>query len=318
MERRRRPSIELRSQPAYQPLGVATERLAARLINLPIEVLGALAAEAVVHSSVLTRKAEELLGMHVPMPQQADVIFSSPDLVSSLLAPFTIEEGAIAAVNKLWRRVWQTRKTQCTLRGPAPASLPSELVGACIYDLAPTAEGLLYVSTDAGGVHVLDRHLQHVHMIHGLRSARELVVGEHGLYAWDSDIDARTIRLFEIEWDDDMDQVCAVQLAAGAVDDGFQILRAAIASGGLLYLLTSIEATPVQADDSGAEVTPTTSYEILAMNPTTLQVCHRFGSKLFRHRRDATDEVHSLHRTLPLALVFPSRLPHPAPLAFRS
>ena len=96
------------TQPRAMPSTQLSSRLAARLGQLPHDVLASLAARLCSDSPALEAAAEECMAAHTLLPHEmVEGVLLSPDLVPHILGPLEAEDGAAAAVCSQWLDGWK-------------------------------------------------------------------------------------------------------------------------------------------------------------------------------------------------------------------
>ena len=134
-----------------------SSRLAARLGQLPHNVLAELAAQLCSDSPALQAAAEECMAAHTPLPHEmVERVLLSPDLVPHILGPLEAEDGAAAAVCSLWLDGWKATNEPRRRLKQVPLDFPEEIGTGGGVDLAATPDGRLVVNTGFK-VHILDR-----------------------------------------------------------------------------------------------------------------------------------------------------------------
>ena len=143
-----------------------SSRLAARLGQLPHNVLADLAARLCSDSASLQATAEECMVTHNPLPHEmVERVLLSPDLVPHILGPLDAEDAAAAAVCSQWLAGWKATNQPRRRLKQVPLDFPEELVSSDLQ-MAATPDGRLVVSYDvdlvsAGSkVHILDRSMR--------------------------------------------------------------------------------------------------------------------------------------------------------------
>ena len=141
-------------------------RLAARLGQLPHDVLAELAAQLCSDSPALQATAEKCMAAHKPLSHElVERALLSPDLLPCILGPLETEDGAAAAVCSQWLAGWTATNEAPWRRRlkQVPLDVPEEL---CISDelqMTATPDGRLVVfasSEDVSEVHILDRSMR--------------------------------------------------------------------------------------------------------------------------------------------------------------
>jgi len=234
-----------------------SDRLAARLGQLPHDVLAQLAAQLCSESPALQATAEKCMVAHTPLSHElVELVLLSPDLVPCILGPLEAEGGAAAAVCSQWLAGWTA-----TNEPPWPRrrlkQVPLELPELDIHDcphVSATPDGRLAVVGDAR-VHILDRSMRLLQTV-----ACENYVS---IAASDDSIFHTHERSLHRTSQDGTAQV-EYELEGRSFD--FPLL----APGGLLFcVLWKNDYDPPHYDDA--------QDEIIALDAQTLQLRHRFG-----------------------------------------
>ena len=139
---------------------MSTNRLSARLAQLPHDVLAELAARLCSESPALQAIAEECLAANSSLPQAlVEGVLLSADLTPHILGPLGTEDGACAAVSSQWLTGWnETNETRRRLK-QVPFEFPEEIDTGGGLDMTSTPDGRLVVRT-ATEVHILDRTMR--------------------------------------------------------------------------------------------------------------------------------------------------------------
>ena len=139
---------------------MSTNRLSARLAQLPHDVLAELAARLCSESPALQAIAEECLAANSLLPQAlVEGVLLSADLTPHILGPLGTEDGACAAVSSQWLTGWnETNETRRRLK-QVPFEFPEEIDTGGGLDMTSTPDGRLVVRT-ATEVHILDRTMR--------------------------------------------------------------------------------------------------------------------------------------------------------------
>ena len=247
-------------------------RLAARLGQLPHDLLADLAARLCSDSPALQAVAEECMAAHKPLSHElVERALLSPDLVPSMLGPLETENGAVAAVCSQWLAGWKaTNETPWRRRlKQVPFELPEEIDIHGCPRLSATPDGRLVVVADAR-VHILDRSMR----------VLQTVAGEYyGAFAASDD------SIFYVQNSDDEDTLHRF-LQDGTAQAEYQLQGRSfdfpLLAGGLLFCVIWIGGEGEQD-------------EIIALDAQTLQLRHRFGLGLLnfaRHLAVVGDELY--------------------------
>ena len=238
-----------------------SDRLAARLGQLPHGVLAQLAAQLCSESPALQATANECIAAHNPLePEMVERVLLSPDLVPKILGPLATADGAAAAVCSQWLVGWKATNEPRRRLKQVAFNFPEELCNAEMQ-ITSTPDGRLVVGTcsTAGVLYILDRSMRVLQRVPG---------------HWDGGIAANDDSLFACLLDDAA--VCRYPHDGAAATeyrlDGYTFWAPVLAPGGLLFCVMSD-----QTDDYFNRT------EIIALDAQTLQLRHRFGRGLLRN-----------------------------------
>ena len=229
-----------------------SSRLAARLGQLPHNVLADLAAQLCSDSPALQAAAEECMAAHNPLPHEmVERVLLSPDLVPHILGPLEAEDGAAAAVCSQWLVGWKATNEPRRRLKQVPLDIPEELVS---FDLqmATTPDGRLVVSAGEK-VHILDRSMRVLQTVPGKYGGPLAASDDSIFYGRQSHALAALRRSSH-----DGTVGAEYQLK------GYGFFSPVLAPGGLLFCVSR-----VQYDDD--------QDEIIAFDAQTMQLRHRFG-----------------------------------------
>ena len=232
------------------PSNRPSSRLAARLGQLPHDVLADLAARLCSENPAQKAAADECMAAHNPLPLWAvERVLLSADLVPHVLGPLEAEDGAAAAVCSQWLAGWKATNEPRRRLKQVPFEFPGELLTEhSRYLKTATPDGRLVVGAGSE-VHILDRSM---HVL-------QTVAGEYdGLIASSDD------SIFYSN--SDRQELCrsshAGTLLAGYQLEGSIFYCPVLAPGGLLFCV-------INEDGEGDE--------IIALDAQWLQPRHRFG-----------------------------------------
>ena len=269
---------------ATQSRAMPSNRMGARLSQLPHNVLADLAAQLCSESPALQAAAEECMAAHNPLPHEmVERVLLSPDLVPHILGPLEAEDGAAAAVCSQWLAGWKATNEPRRRLKQVPLDLPEELVtcSGLSMDMAVTPDGRLVVRAGEGGaskvgggskVHILDRSMRVPQTVADDSGAVHTVDGWQPAASDDSIVHCR--------YDLHVVHRCTYDGTAAAEFqlEGYDFRSPVLAPGGLLFCV--IDSWGPQGDTADLD-------EIVALDAQTLQLRHRFGLGLLGNANNA-------------------------------
>ena len=267
------------------PSTMPSNRLAARLGQLPHNVLADLAARLCAESPALQAAAEECMAAHNPLPHEmVERVLLSPDLVPHILGPLEAEDGAAAAVCSQWLAGWKATNEPRRRLKQVPLNLPEVLATGEELQMAGTPDGRLLVRT-CTEVHILDRSMRVLQTVASLAYGGS--IESQSASSHDS-IDADDDSVFYVSYHPQAlhrsshDGIAAAEYQL----EGHCFHCPVLAPGGLLFCVM------YEQDDHNGDHRD----EIIALDAQTLQLRHRFGQELLNDARQlvvAGDEVYA-------------------------
>ena len=146
---------------------VPSNRLSARLCQLPHDVLAGLAARLCSDDVALQAAAEECMAAHTPLSHEmVGRVLLSVDLMPHILGLLETEDGAAAAVCSQWLAGWKTTSEPRRRLKQVPLDLPEELVTGDARQMIATPDGRLVVKTRTV-LRILDRSMRVLQTVTG-------------------------------------------------------------------------------------------------------------------------------------------------------
>ena len=248
------------TRPPHPAGSMSTNRLSARLGQLPHDVLAELAARLCSESPALQAIAEECLAANSSLPQAlVEGVLLSADLTPHILGPLGTEDGACAAVSSQWLTGWnETNETRRRLK-QVPFEFPEEIDTGGGLDMTSTPDGRLVVRT-ATEVHILDRTMRVSQTLGSMCSiaaaSNDSIFGCVDRTLLRSTIGGALVAQFQLE--------------------GYYLIYPVLAAAvGLLFCVIYLDGEAARD-------------EIIALDAQTLQLRHRFGRGLLNNAQQLT------------------------------
>ena len=135
-------SREVKNAPSWRNFAARARRMApasriaARLADLSHAQLVEIAAAGCEASAEVKNRADALLAAHKPLAQWAvEGVLLDPDLLTVVLAPLQLEDGAAAAVCSRWAEGWKATSEGRRRLGKVALDFPQDLLGKGSFNM---------------------------------------------------------------------------------------------------------------------------------------------------------------------------------------
>ena len=237
--------------------------LAARLGQLPHDVLAELAARLCSDSPALQATAEKCMAAHKPLSHElVERVLLSPDLVPSILGPLEAKDGATAAVCSQWLAGWKATNEPPWPRRrlkQVPLDLPEEIDASGVLEMTATPDGRLVVCAREE-VHFLDRSMRVLQTV--ACKCNGVIASDDSIFHFSYQQTAQSTLLSRRSSHDGT-------IKAEYRFDGCGLSHSVLARGGLLFCVIWDAVNQDCERD-----------EIIALDAQTLELRHRFGMGL--------------------------------------